>query len=115
LSHFELVLVYLDDVATSDTASIVLRDFIGLEESASHLGLEMKCSKCEVVGHTTQSSMLFETHGVSLSETSSSTVILLGTPLSSGQHLDIVLEGKRELMRLSRRLAGADAITRQLL
>jgi len=39
--------------------------------------------------------MLFEVQGV----------IQLGTPLSAGYHLDVVLEGKREeLMRLSMRL-----------
>jgi len=40
--------------------------------------------------------MLFEEHGVSLSETSSLTVILLDAPLSAKQHLDDVLEGKIE-------------------
>ena len=101
----ELVLGYLDDVAMGDTASIVLSDFISLEKTASRFGLEMNRSKCEVVGHTTESRKLFEAHGVLLPEISSSAVILLGAPLSAGQHLDAVLEGKREdLLRLSRRL-----------
>jgi len=78
-----------------DTASIVLRDFISVEDTASQLALNIKRSKCEVVRHTAECRMLFEAQGTSLSETSSSTVILLGTPLSAGHHLDVVLEGKR--------------------
>ena len=44
-------------------------------------------------------------HGINLPETSPAKVILLGAPLSAGQHLDAVLESKRqELQRLSQRL-----------
>ena len=101
----ELVLGYLDDVAMGDTAEIVLRDFIHLEKVAAQLGLEINRSKCEVVGHTDESRSLFEAHGVILPESENSTVILLGAPLSSGQHLDNMLEGMRiDLQRLSRRL-----------
>jgi len=56
----ELILDYLDDVEMGDTTSIMLSDFISLEDAASQLGLEIKRSKCEVVGHTTESRMLFE-------------------------------------------------------
>ena len=101
----ELVLGYLDDVAMGDTAEIVLRDFIHLETVAAQLGLEINRSKCEVVGHTDESRSLFEAHGVILPESENSTIILLGAPLSSGQHLDNMLEGMRiDLQRLSRRL-----------
>jgi len=48
----ELVLGYLDDVAVGDTAEIVLKDFILLESTAARLGVEIKRSKWEVVGHT---------------------------------------------------------------
>jgi len=41
----ELVLGYVDDLAIGDTASIVLMDFISLEDTASELGLEFKRSK----------------------------------------------------------------------
>jgi len=37
----ELILVYLDDVAMGDTASIVPRDFIIVEDAALQLGLEI--------------------------------------------------------------------------
>ena len=56
--HPGLVLNYLDDVAFGDTASIVLVDSINLEATASQLGLEIKRSKCEVVGHTPESRSL---------------------------------------------------------
>jgi len=103
--HSELVLGYLDDVAMGDDASTVLQDFIDLEIAAKQLGLRMNHEKCEVVGHTDDTRLLFAAHGISLPETSASTVILLGAPLSAGQHLDEVLEGKREeLRRLARRL-----------
>ena len=103
--HSELVLGYLDDVAMGDDASTVLQDFIDLETAAKQLGLTMNREKCEVVGHTDDTRSLFAAHGISLPETNASTVILLGAPLSAGQHLDEVLEGKREeLRRLARRL-----------
>ena len=103
--HSELVLGYLDDVAMGDDAPTVLQDFINLETAAEQLGLRMNREKCEVVGHTDDTRLLFATHGISLPETSSSAVILLGAPLSAGLHLDEVLEDKRqELRRLARRL-----------
>jgi len=55
--------------------------------------------------------MLFEALGVSLPETSSSTVILLCTPLSAGHHLDVVHVGRKE--RITDAVVektGADAI-----
>ena len=101
----ELVLGYLDDVAMGDLAETVLKDFIHLKTIATKLGLEVNRSKCEVVGHTDESRLLFEAHGVKLPESDLLTVILLGAPLSSGQNLDNVLEGKmNDLKRLSKRL-----------
>jgi hypothetical protein len=101
----ELVLGYLDDVAMADNASVVLADFIHLEATSTQLGLQINRSKCEVIGHTSETRMMFEAQGVTLPESNSSSVILLGAPLFAGQHLDQVMEEKRmELMRLSRRL-----------
>ncbi len=101
----ELVLGYLDDVAMGDLAETVLKDFIHLESTAAKLGLEINRSKCEVVGHTDESRLLFDANDVSLPESDSSNIILLGAPLSSGQNLDKVLEGKmQDLKRLSKRL-----------
>ena len=60
----ELVLGYLDDVAVGDTAVIVLQDFILLEKTAEHLGLEVNRSKCEVVGHTDTTRSMFNSQNV---------------------------------------------------
>ena len=101
----ELVLGYLDDVAVGDTAEIVLNDFILLEMTAKHLGLEVNRSKCEVVGHTDKTRRMFASQNVTLPESTSSTVIFLGSPMSTGQHLDSILAAKgEELKRLARRL-----------
>jgi len=101
----ELVLGYLDDVAVGDDASTVIKDFIHLEMTAKHLGLEVKRSKCEVIGHTNETRNMFASFNVALPETSPSTVIFLGAPMSAGQHLDSVLEGKKDELRLlARRL-----------
>jgi len=101
----ELVVGYLDDAAMGGEAETVLKDFLHIESAAKLIGLEMNRNKCEVVGHTDDTRTLFTAHGIILPETSRSTVILLGAPLSAGQHLDSVLEGKREeLQRLTRRL-----------
>jgi len=65
----------------------------------------MNRSKCEVVGHTEETRRLFAANNVVLPETSPSTVIFLGAPLSAGQHLDSVLAEKRqELQRRTKRL-----------
>ena len=80
-------------------------DFLHLEDAARRLGLEMNRSKCEVVGHTKKTRTLFATHNVTLPETSPSTVVLLGAPLSAGEHLDTVLDKKKqELSLLTKRL-----------
>ena len=90
----ELVLGYLDDVATGGDAATVLNDFMHLEAAARSLGLEMNRTKCEIVGHTDETRKLFAARSVILPETSRSTVVLLGTPLSTGQQLDTALEEK---------------------
>ena len=101
----ELVLGYLDDVAVGDTAAIVLQDFILLEKTAEHLGLEVNRSKCEVVGHTDTTRSMFNSQNVTLPESSSSSVVFLGSPMSAGHHLDSMLAAqKEELQRLTRRL-----------
>jgi len=51
LLRSELDLDYLNDVAMVDTASFVLREFIGLEDTASQLGLEIEHSQGELIGH----------------------------------------------------------------
>ena len=101
----ELVLGFLDDVAVGDEAETVIRDFILLETTAKNIGLEVKRSKCEVVGHTNETRNMFRAHNITLPETTASTVIFLGAPMSAGQHLDSVLESKRDELRLlTRRL-----------
>ena len=101
----ELVLGYLDDITLGGDARTCLSDFLHLEEAAKRLGLEMNRSKCEVVGHTNKTRSLFVTHNVVLPETSKSTVVLLGAPLSAGDHLDVMLhEKKQELSLLTKRL-----------
>jgi len=101
----ELVLGYLDDVATGGDAATVLSDFLHLEAAARSLGLEMNRSKCEIVGHTEETRRLFAANNAVLPETSQSSVIFLGAPLSAGEHLDSVLANRRhELQRLTKRL-----------
>ena len=101
----ELVLGYLDDVAVDDTTEIVLKDFILLESTATRLGLEIKRSKCEVIGHTDKSRTLFKSYDANSPETNSASVVFLGSPLSAGHHLDSVLAAKtEEIQRLTRRL-----------
>jgi len=88
-----------------DSAEIVLQDFILLESTAMHLGLEVKRSKCEIIGHTDETKNMFTSQSIVFPETSSSTVIFLGSPMSAGQHLDLILASKKEeLQRLTRRL-----------
>ena len=96
----ELVLGYLDDITLGDDAATCLKDFLYLEAAARKLGLEMNRSKCEVVGHTNITRKLFIDHNVDLPETSSSTVIMLRSPLSTGQHLDVVLDDKKQQLQL---------------
>lgn len=101
----ELVLAYLDDITLGDDANTVLRDFLQLEASAHRLGLEINREKCEVVGHTDATRSLFAANDITLLETSPSSVVLLGAPLSAGPHLDSLLEERRdELLLLSKRL-----------
>ena len=75
-------------------------DFLHLQDAARRLVLEMNWSKCEVVGHTKKIRTLFATHNVTIPETSPSTVVLLGTPLSAGEHLDTVLDKKKQELSL---------------
>mgnify|MGYP003478004916 CR=1 FL=1 len=96
----ELTLGYLDDVAMGGDAKTVLEDFLHLEATAKEFGLELNRSKCEVVGHTEETRRLFATQNIILPETSMSSVILLGAPLSAGQHLDDVLTVKRKELEL---------------
>ena len=101
----ELVLGYLDDVAVGDTAAIVLKDFIVLEKTAEHLGLEVNRSKCEVVGHTDKTREMFNSQNVTLPESSLSSVVFLGSPMLAGSHLNSMLAAKEEeLQRLTKRL-----------
>ena len=101
----ELILGYLDDITIGGNARTCLDDFLHLENAARRLGLEMNRSKCEVVGHTNKTRTLFATHNVTIPETSPSTVVLLGAPLSAGEHLDTVLDKKKqELSLLTKRL-----------
>ena len=101
----ELVLAYLDDITLGDDAKTVLQDFLLLAETAKSLGLEINMNKCEVVGHTDATRSLFAANNVTLPETTPSSVVLLGAPLSAGPHLDSLLEERREeLQLLSRRL-----------
>jgi len=108
--QLELVLGYLDDVVVGDTAEIVLKDFILLESTAARLGLEVKRSKCEVVRHSEKTRQLFTSHDGELPETSLSTVIFLGSPISAGLHLDSILTAKT-VVTTSYEETGADAVT----
>ena len=101
----ELVLGYLDDITLGDDAAVCLDDFLHLEEASKRLGLTMNRSKCEVIGQNDVARALFSASGISLPETSKSTAILLGAPLSAGQQLDQILdEKKQELQKLALRL-----------
>jgi hypothetical protein len=105
----ELVLAYLADISLGDEAEVCLHDFLRLDEG-TRIGLEINHNKCEVVGHTVESRALFEAHNILLPESSFSKVILLGAPLSLGQHVDSVLEEKlHELQLLTKRLAHMPA------
>ena len=73
--------------------------------SAARLGLQINRNKCEVIGHTVESRAMFTAQGVILPENSPSSVTLLGSPLSAGHQLDMLLKKKREdLLLLTRRL-----------
>ena len=101
----ELVLGYLDDITLGGDAEICLGDFLRLETVSEDFGLTMNRSKCEVIGHNNVTRTLFFASGVTLPETSKSTAVLLGSPLSAGQHLDQILNGKKlELQKLTSRL-----------
>ena len=101
----ELVLGYLDDITLGDDAPVCLEDFLRLEAASAKLGLTMNRSKCEVIGHNDVSRALFSASGVFLPESDKSTAVLLGSPLSAGQHLNDILDGKKqELQRLAHRL-----------
>ena len=79
--------------------------FCLVEVVSKRLGLTMNRSKCEVIGHNDVTRALFSASGISLPETSKSTAILLGAPLSAGQQLDQILdEKKQELQKLALRL-----------
>ena len=69
----------------------------------------MNYSKCEVVGRTDVARDLFVSHDVSLPETSRSTVVLLGTPLSVDKQLDEVLQGKIQQLCVDEE-TGVDAV-----
>jgi len=101
----ELVLGYLDDITLGDDAAVCLEDFLRLEAASEKLSLTLNRSKCEVIGHNDVSRALFSASGISLPETSKSAAVLLGAPLSAGDHLDHILDGKKEeLQRLTHRL-----------
>jgi len=71
-----------------DTADIVLKDYILLESTAARLGLEVKHSKCENVGHTEKTRQLVTSNAAELPETSLSTVVFLVSPISAGPRLN---------------------------
>ena len=101
----ELVLGFLDDVAIGGEAACVMEDFSQLDLAAKKIGLAINYDKCEIVGHSMETRSLFQSRGIDLPETSAAQVILLGSPLSAGQHLDAILECKhQELQRLTKRL-----------
>jgi len=96
-------------------ASIVLGDFFSLEYTASQLGQEINVNMKKIDLRGVKSEDCMQDHGglsvrsawwpytqprytldASLPEMCSLTVILLGTPRSAGQHLDVVLEGKKK-------------------
>ena len=105
LLQSELVIGYLDDFTLGDDAEVCLQDFQMLELSAARLGLQINRNKCEVIGHTVESRAMFTAQGVILPENSPSSVTLLGSPLSAGHQLDMLLKEKREyLLLLTRRL-----------
>jgi hypothetical protein len=101
----EFVIGFLDDVAIGGEAACALEDFIQLEEAAKSIGLQMNHNKCEIVGLSDDTRFLFTSRGINLPETTAAQVILLGSPLSAGQHLDALLQDKhQELQRLTKRL-----------
>ena len=101
----ELVLGYLDDIATGGDARTVLSDFVDIENKAASLGLILNRAKCEISGHTADTRALFVAAGVSLRETETADLILLGSPLLPGVGVDKAIADKRsELETLSRRL-----------
>jgi len=76
-----------------------------------HLGIEVKRSKCEIIGHTDETRDMFTSQRIILPETSSSTVIFLGSPMSAGQHLDLILASKKRKVAATDKETAADAIT----
>jgi len=100
----KLVLAYLDDITLGDDTETVLKDVLHqLEEAALRMGLKINKDKCEVVA----SRSLFATNNAALLDLLSS-VVLLGTPLFAGPHLESLLEVRRdELLLLSKRLCNS--------
>ena len=58
---------------------------------ALELGLNLNSAKCEVIGHTSDSGLLFSTRGIALPETDTKSTSMLGAPLFKGPHLDTAL------------------------
>jgi hypothetical protein len=104
------VLAYLDDVTLGGEAEVVAKGFEHLERMAAGLRLSLNRlslnrAKCEIIGLTPVTRVLFQSLGILFPETPISEASLLGAPLSSGAHLDTVLEEKRnELQTLASRL-----------
>jgi len=102
----EMVVAYLDDVGLGGDAEVVARDFALLQEMSAQRGLILNRSKCEVIGHSTETRELFTSRNFIIPETDIHSTILLGAPLFQGAQLDNVLAAKREeLQRLTERLA----------
>ena len=110
----ELALGYLDDNAIGGDARTILSDFRDIESKAASLGLVLNRAKCEIRGHTSDTRELFAAAGVSLRETETADLILLGSPLLPGVGVDKAISDKRsELETLSRRCLTVYAGARQ--
>jgi len=94
----EMVLGYLD-ITIGDDAAFCLEDFLRLEAASKKLSLTMNHSKCEVIGHNDVSRPLFSARDGSLPETEKSTTNLLGSLLSAGQHLNEILDYKKQQLQ----------------
>ena len=81
-------------------------DFLKLETEASKIGLMLNRNKCEVIGHTAETRLIFKVRGIDVQKTNLVNATLLGAPLIDSTALEVTLSDKvgQELHTLSERL-----------
>ena len=100
-----IAFAYLDDMVLGGDVFVVAEDFLKLESEASKIGLKLNRNKCEVIGHNSDTRLIFESRGIAVQETNLANATLLGAPLIDSIALETMLAEKvQELHTLSERL-----------